>query len=102
MTDPPAATIIEKDGVTDRRWRAIKRPGISFETLTPPWVFQAANLQLSEWRDWKEAVDVSAPLYEESGPLPDELDAEVKRIEAAEPTPEGRAAAVLRFVQSNI
>lgn len=102
MNNPPTASVSEKDGITDRRWRDLKRPGIKFEMLTPPWVFQAANLQLSTWRDWAEAVDVFAPLYEENGPLPAELDAEVKRIQATEKTPEGRAAAVLRFVQSNI
>jgi hypothetical protein len=102
MNNPPEPTVTETDGVTDRRWRAVKRSGIKFETFTPPWIFQAANLQLSTWRDWAEAVEVFAPLYEENGPLPAELDLEVKRIQTTEQTPEGRAAAILRFVQSNI
>jgi transglutaminase-like putative cysteine protease len=92
----------EADGVIDRRWTAVERRGVKFEPLSPPWVLQNAALQLSEWRDWAEVVEVFTPLYEETGALPAEIEAEIARINEAETTREGRAAAILRFCQSAV
>lgn len=100
--EAPQATEAEADGVIDRRWRTIERPGVRFEPLAPPWMFQSALIQFSEWRDWAEAVSVFAPLYEDAGALSPDVEAEIARIEASEPTPAGRAAAVLRFVQGAV
>lgn len=101
--DMPAATQTETDGVIDRRWRTHERQGAKFEPLAPPWIFQTTLIQFSEWRDWGEAASVFAPLYEEdAAALAPEIEAEIARIEASEPTPAGRAAAVLRFVQGSV
>jgi hypothetical protein len=102
MNHPPEPKVIERDGIVDKRWRAFERKPIKVESLAPPWIIQNASIQFSEWRDWAEVIDVFAPLYEEQGALPDEIDQEIARIEAAEPTPAGRAAAILRFTQSAI
>lgn len=98
----PEPTQTETDGVIDRRWRLFERPGVRFESLSPPWVLQNAALQLSEWRDWAEVADAFTPLYDQVGALPDEVEQEIARIAAAEPTQAGRASAILRFVQSGM
>lgn len=97
--EAPQAVAVESEGVTDRRWRTYERPGVRFEPLTPPWIPQAAMIQFSEWKDWREVADTFAPLYDEEGDLSTEVETEIARIAAAEPTPAGRAAAVLRYVQ---
>ena len=100
--DAPQATQSDADGVIDRRWRTYERPGVRFEQLAPPWIFQGAMIQFSAWRDWGEAAEVFTPLYEDAGALAPEMEAEIARIEASEPTPAGRATAVLRFVQGSV
>lgn len=100
--DVPQARQTEADGVIDRRWRTYERPGIRFEPLAPPWIFQGAMIQFSQWRDWAEAVDTFMPLYEDAGPLSPEVEAELARIAQTEATPSARATAVLRFVQSSV
>jgi hypothetical protein len=75
---------------------------VRFEPLAPPWVLQSANLQFSEWRDWAEVAAVFTPLYEDAGPLPSDVEAEIARIAAAHAAPAERAAAVLRFTQSAV
>lgn len=96
------ATQSEADDVIDRRWRTFERPGVRFEQLAPPWIFQGAMIQFSEWRGWADAADAFTPLYEDDAPLSPEIEAEIARIEASEPTPAGRATAVLRFVQGGV
>ena len=100
--DVPEATQSEADGVIDRRWRTYERQGARFESLAPPWMLQGAMIQFSGWRDWAEAAAVFTPLYEDAGALSPEIEAEIARIEAAEPSAAGRAAAVLRFVQGSV
>lgn len=102
FNNPPEARETLADGVVDRRWRMRERPGFRFEPLAPPWELQCAALQLSEWRDWREVADTFTPLYEDGGDLPGEVEQEVQRIAAAEPTPAGRAQAVLRFTQNAV
>ncbi len=60
--EAPQAVAVESEGVTDRRWRTYERPGVRFEPLTPPWIPQAAMIQFSEWKDWREVADTFAPL----------------------------------------
>jgi transglutaminase-like putative cysteine protease len=100
--ETPQATQTEADGVIDRRWRTHERPGARFEPLAPPWIFQGAMIQFSEWRDWGEAAATFTPLYEDDGALSEEVEAEIARIAASEPAPAARAAAVLRFVQGGV
>jgi transglutaminase-like putative cysteine protease len=102
LNHPPEPTETEVDGIIDRRWRAIERPGKRFEHLTPPWCVQNAALQFSEWRDWAEVAANYIPLYEDDGPLPGDVEAEIARIEATETTEAGRAAAILRFAQDGV
>jgi len=98
----PQGTQTEADGVIDRRWRTVERPGFRYEPLAPPWTLQSAELQISEWRDWAEVASVFTPLYEDAASLPAEVEQEVARIAASETTPAGRAAAILRFVQGSV
>lgn len=100
--NPPQATETVVGDIIERRWRTFERPPCKYESLAPPWQMQSASLQLSEWGDWAEIADAFTPLYEEANPLPVEIEAEVERIAAAEPTPAGRAAAVLRFTQNAV
>jgi len=99
----PEATQTEADGVIDRRWHTRERPGVRFETLAPPWTLQSAGLQFSEWRNWGEVAETFTPLYEDAGAnIPEDVEAEITRIAAEEPTATGRAAAVLRFSQNAV
>lgn len=99
----PDATQTEADGIVDRRWRLVERPGFRYEALTPPWTLQSATLQLSEWRDWADVAQTFTPLYEDQGAgLPEDVEHEIARIAASEPTIAGRAAAILRFTQSAV
>lgn len=100
--NPPQGTQTEADGIVDRRWRTMERDGFKYEALAPPWMIQSAALQLSEWRDWAEAVNVFTPLYEDEGPLPAEIEQEIARIAASETTTAGRAAEILRFAQNAV
>lgn len=102
FNDAPEGSQTEADGVVDRRWAALERRGVKYEQLSPPWVIQNASLQLSEWRDWAEVAEVFTPLYEEDDPLPAPIAAEAAAIASAEATPEGRAAAILRFCQGAV
>lgn len=102
LNNPPQPTETEADGIIDRRWRTFERPGMRFEHLTPPWCVQNAALQFSEWRDWGEVAANYIPLYEDDGALPPDVEAEIARIEASEPTEAGRAAAILRFAQDGV
>ncbi len=98
----PGGMQTEADGVIDRRWTVKERPGVRYESLAPPWVLQSAALQLSEWRDWAEVVTAFTPLYEDGGPLGEDVEAEIARIAAAHASPAERAAAVLRFAQGAV
>lgn len=100
--DAPEGAQTEADGIIDRRWRAIERPGFRYEPLAPPWMLQSAALQLSEWRDWAEVAAAFAPLYDEAAPLPDDVEQEIARISQNEKKPAARAAAVLRFTQGAV
>lgn len=102
LNNPPEPTETETDGVIDRRWRAYERPALRFEHLTPPWCVQNAALQFSEWRDWAEVAANYLPLYDDHGPLPADVEAEIARIAETEPTQAGRAAAILRFAQDGV
>jgi hypothetical protein len=98
----PEGTQTITNGIIDRRWRTFERQGMRHEPLAPPWVIQGAALQLSEWNDWGEAAAAFTPLYEDTGPLPAAVEAEIARIGAAETTASGRAAAILRFTQNDV
>jgi transglutaminase-like putative cysteine protease len=98
---PQAVESIDGD-IVDRRWRTFERPSFKYESLAPPWALQSASIQWSEWKDWAEVAANFTPLYEDADPLPQELEEEIARIGAAEPSQAGRAAALLRFIQNAI
>jgi Domain of Unknown Function with PDB structure (DUF3857) len=98
----PEETRVEADGVVDRRWRGYERDSIKIEPLAPPWIPQCAEIQFSEWRDWREVAEAFAPVYVEDGALPEEIEAEIARIAQAFPEPAARAAAALAFVQDSV
>jgi len=98
----PLATETISNDIIDRRWRTYERPSFKYEAMTPPWTLQSASIQWSEWKDWAEVAANFTPLYDDAGPLPESLEAEITRIAAAEPTQAGRAAALLRFIQNAI
>lgn len=98
----PAVTERVEGDIVDRRWRTFERPAYRFESLTPPWTTQGALIQWSEWRDWAEVAAAFTPLYEHPGELPAEFEAQIQTIAAAESTPEGRAASLLRYTQNDV
>jgi transglutaminase-like putative cysteine protease len=98
----PQATETVTGDIVDRRWRTYERPSFKYEAMTPPWTLQSASIQWSEWKDWAEVAANFTPLYDDTEPLADDLEAEIARIAAAEPTAAGRAGALLRFIQNAI
>lgn len=98
----PAASERVDGDVVDRRWRTFERPAFRFESLAPPWTQQGALIQWSEWRDWAEVAAAFTSLYEHAGDLPAEFETQIQAIAAAETTPEGRAAALLRYTQNDV
>lgn len=100
--NPPQGRETVADGIVDRRWRSVERKGVRYEALAPPWILQSAVLQLSEWENWGDVADAFTPLYEDGSALSAEVEAEIERIAANEPTLAGRASAILRFTQSAI
>ncbi len=99
---PPEEVRLASDGVVDRRWRAVERPRVRFENGAPPWIRQTSEIQFSEWSDWADVAAAFSPVYEEQGPLSDELEAEIARIASAFDDKAERAVAALRFVQDSI
>ncbi|MFT3728306.1 MAG: DUF3857 domain-containing protein [Terricaulis sp.] len=100
--NPPQATETIDGDVIDRRWRTFERPSFRYESLTPPWTMQSAAIQWSEWKDWAEVAATFTPLYDDDTPLPRDFEEEIARIAAAEASPAGRAAALLRFIQNAV
>jgi transglutaminase-like putative cysteine protease len=98
----PAPEVIEKDGVIDRRWRAVRRPAVETEDLAPPWEISRAEIQFSEFDSWSEVADLFTPLYETDSDLPADLQEAVDIIAQGSATPADRAAEVLRFVQRSL
>ena len=102
LNGAPAPEVTEADGITDMRWRMVRRQAVEVEDLAPPWEISRAEIQITEYESWAEVAALFTPLYDTSQDLPDELRAAVARIAETCATPALRAAEVLRFVQSNL
>lgn len=98
----PQPEVIEQDGVIDRRWRAIRRPAVETEDLSPPWEVTRAEIQFSEFDSWGEVADLFTPLYDTDADLPADLQEAVDLIAAEDATPAQKAAETLRFVQRSL
>lgn len=98
----PQVETIEADGVVDRRWRAVRRPAVEHEDLAPPWLLGRAEIQFSEFADWREVSDLFTPLYIHDAALPDEVEEAIQLIAENFPSLADRAVMALRFVQTNL
>jgi hypothetical protein len=94
--------VSEHDGLREYRWQADYTTPLAVEEDAPFWYSPFAEAEWSEYADWAAVSRWALPLYRVPERLGPGLEAQARRIEAAEPTPVGRMLAVLRFVQGEV
>ena len=95
----PKVQDVTADGVRTLRWIARDAPPWRHEADTPPWHAGYASVHVTDTIGWDEVAALFSGFYEPPAQLPETLETATAGIMAAEPTPAGRAAAGLRFVQ---
>lgn len=96
------ASVRERNGLRETVWDQRNVAPLVPDADAPAWYDPYPALQWSEFPDWQSVVRWARPLYAVPGKLSPELEAEIARIAKAEPLPEGRLLAALRFVQGEI
>lgn len=95
----PKVQDVTADGVRTLRW--VVRDGAPWrhEPDTPPWHVGYASVHVTDAVSWAAVADLFRSFYDPPAGLPVTLEAAAEGIMAAHPTPGGRTAAGLRFVQ---
>ncbi|QYF93907.1 DUF3857 domain-containing transglutaminase family protein [Massilia sp. PAMC28688] len=96
-----APVLTQAGGYRDYRWDRKQVAGLRLEEDAPDDYDPYAQVQWTEFADWRAVARWSLPLYKRSTPSP-ELAREIDRIAAASPAPEERLLAALRLVQRDI
>ncbi|MEO7936321.1 MAG: DUF3857 and transglutaminase domain-containing protein, partial [Dokdonella sp.] len=96
------AHVRKRNGLVEYEWDQRNVAPLNVDADAPPWHDPFPSVQWSEFADWSAVNRWAAPLYAVPKTLSPALAAEVDRIAKAEPTPEGRLLAALRFVQGEI
>ena len=84
------------------RWRADAVAGVDADDGAPSWHDPFGSVQWGMYADWNAVARWAVPLYARPRHAGADIEREVARIAALEPTPEGRLLATLRFVQGEI
>ena len=100
--DTIEARVRKHNGLVEYEWDQRDVAPLNVDADAPSWHDPFPAVQWSEFADWSAVTRWAAPLYAVPKTLSPALAAEVDRIAKAEPTPEGRLLAALRFVQSEI
>lgn len=95
-------SVRERNGLREYIWDQHNVAPLIPDADAPAWYDPYPVLQWSEFADWPAVARWALPLYAVPDTLSPELEAEVERIAKAEPSPEGRLLAALRFVQGEI
>jgi transglutaminase-like putative cysteine protease len=95
----PKLQDVTTDGVRTLRWIARDLGPWRHEADAPPWHAGFASVHVTDTIGWDEVAGLFSGFYEPPAQLPETLETATAGIMAAEPTPAGRAAAGLRFVQ---
>jgi len=90
------------DGLREYRWDLENTRPMTVEEGAPEWYAPFAEVEWSEFGDWGAVARWALPLYRVPPRLGPALEAEARRIEAAEPTSVGRMLAALRLVQREV
>ncbi|MBL0162557.1 MAG: DUF3857 domain-containing protein [Xanthomonadales bacterium] len=96
------ARVGERNGLREHEWDQRNIAPLLPDADAPAWYDPYPVVQWSEFADWQAVANWALPLYAVPKTLSPELEAEVARIAKAEPSPEGRLLAALRFVQGEI
>ena len=96
------ARVRDEEGVRAYEWDQRNIAPLLSDAEAPSWFDPYPVVQWSEFADWPAVATWALPLYALPKTLSPELEAEVARIAKAEPSPEGRLLAALRFVQGEI
>jgi transglutaminase-like putative cysteine protease len=101
--DAPVETRrILDDGSIERGWAARDQAGVRVEQDVPDWVRPMARRRIADVMSWSEVARVFAPGYTPPERLPEELEAEVARLESATSDPTRRIMEALRLVQRGL
>ena len=95
----PKPSDVTKGGVRTLLWRTLDAPPHRHETDAPTWHVGFGSLLVADEIDWPRVAEMFRGFYAAPDRLPASLDAEIRAIGSAHPTPQERAAAGLRFVQ---
>jgi len=95
----PKVEDVTSAGVRSLRWVARDASPWRHEADAPPWHVGFASVHVADTIGWDAVAGLFSGFYDPPDRLPETLEAATAGIMAAEPTPAGRAAAGLRFVQ---
>jgi transglutaminase-like putative cysteine protease len=97
-----APVMTEVGRLREMVWEQRQVPALQVDDSLPTWFDPWPWLQFSEFPDWATVARWAAPLYAPPAKLSPALEAEVKRLRAAHPTPSARLLGALRFVQDEV
>lgn len=100
--DVAAQPMVAVGAFDERVWERRQVPALLVESDAPAWYDPYPALYWGDFAHWQQVVDWALPLYRVPTDLGPEIAAEIDRIRQAHADEDGRVAAVLRLLQSEI
>lgn len=98
----PDPVVAEEGGITTYSWSLDNVPAYDDQDDAPSWYDPYPNIQVSEFKNWKEVNDWALSLFETDTKVSGALAEKVRSIRATCRTPEDEVLAALRFVQDEV
>lgn len=92
--------VIPLGGRREESWTLEDVAALTVDANAPSWFDPYPSVSWTTFADWSAVVDWARPLYRVPDTLPAGVQAQVEQIRAAHASPEDRATAALRWVQS--